>query len=43
MGHALVDQVLPLAQPVRQLGITLTGLEGAAEQPHPQDRQLTLL
>jgi len=43
LGHALIDQVVPLAQPVRLLGITLSGLEGTAEQPHPQDRQLTLL
>lgn len=44
MGHALLDEVLPLPQPVRLMGITLSALEGAKEEhPHPQDGQLSLL
>jgi DNA polymerase IV len=27
IGHALLDEVLPLAQPVRLVGLTLSGLE----------------
>ena len=45
LGHGLLDEVLPLAQPVRLMGLTLSALEGerneAAEgQP---DGQLSLL
>ncbi len=44
LGHALLAQLLPLPQPVRLLGLTLSGLEGEAEvPPHPQDGQLSLL
>lgn len=28
IGHALLDEVLPLAQPVRLMGLTLSQLEG---------------
>jgi DNA polymerase-4 len=30
VGHALMDEVLPLAQPVRLVGLTLSALDGAA-------------
>ena len=44
LGHALLDEVLPLPQPVRLMGLTLSALEGAQEQPpHPADAQLSLL
>lgn len=44
LGHALLDEVLPLPQPVRLMGLTLSALEGAQEQaPHPGDAQLSLL
>ncbi len=43
-GHALLDEVLPLPQPVRLMGITLSALEGAKEpEPHHEDGQLSLL
>jgi len=46
LGHALLDEVLPLAQPVRLLGLTLSQLEGD-EAPNPApaggDAQLSLL
>ena len=31
MGHALLDEVLPLPQPVRLMGLTLSALEGEGE------------
>jgi DNA polymerase-4 len=44
LGHALLDEVLPLPQPVRLMGLTLSALEGSQEQPpHPGDAQLSLL
>jgi DNA polymerase-4 len=44
LGHALLDEVLPLPQPVRLMGLTLSALEGAQEPPpHPHDAQLSLL
>ncbi len=44
LGHALLDEVLPLPQPVRLMGLTLSALEGEKEQPpHPEDGQLSLL
>ena len=44
LGHALLDEVLPLPQPVRLMGLTLSALEGQDEPaPHPQDAQLSLL
>ncbi len=36
IGHALLDEVLPLAQPVRLLGLTLSQLDG--EEPEPSAR-----
>lgn len=39
IGHALLDEVLPLAQPVRLMGLTLSALDddrpGVAERPVP--------
>ncbi|MEO6718376.1 MAG: DNA polymerase IV [Novosphingobium sp.] len=45
LGHALLDELLPLPQPVRLMGITLSALEGEKSEPkaHPQDGQLSLL
>ena len=43
-GHALLDELLPLPQSVRLMGITLSALEGEKEQPsHGDDGQLSLL
>jgi DNA polymerase-4 len=35
IGHALLDEVLPLAQPVRLMGLTLSQLEGEEEASPP--------
>ena len=44
LGHALLDEVLPLPQPVRLMGLTLSALEGEKEPPpDPGDGQLSLL
>ena len=44
LGHALLDEVLPLPQPVRLMGLTLSALDGQQEPaPHPADGQLSLL
>ena len=45
LAHRLLDDVLPLPQAVRLLGITLSALErpDEAERPLPGDRQLSLL
>ncbi|MEQ1543256.1 MAG: DNA polymerase IV, partial [Novosphingobium sp.] len=46
LGHALLDEVLPLAQPVRLMGLTLSQLEGedeASPAPAGGDAQLSLL
>ena len=44
IGLALLDELLPLPQPVRLMGLTLSGLEGEPEPPpHPEDGQLSLL
>ena len=45
LGHALLEELLPLPQPVRLMGLTLSSLEGeAAEAPvSPPDGQLSLL
>jgi DNA polymerase-4 len=44
-GHALLDELLPLPQPVRLMGITLSALEGEKESSghNQQDGQLSLL
>ncbi len=45
LGHALLDELLPLPQPVRLMGITLSALDGEKDAPseHSQDGQLSLL
>jgi DNA polymerase IV len=44
LGHALLDEVLPLAQPIRLMGLTLSALEGEAEEvERAADGQLSLL
>ena len=44
LGHALLDEVLPLPQPVRLMGITLSGLEGERDEAAADDDpQLSLL
>jgi DNA polymerase-4 len=44
IGQALLDELLPLPQPVRLMGLTLSALEGGQEPPpHPEDAQLSLL
>lgn len=44
IGRELLDAQLPLAQPARLMGLTLSALEGPGEAPpHPDDAQLSLL
>jgi len=44
IGHALLAEVLPLPQPVRLMGLTLSALEGEREpDQEPPDGQLSLL
>jgi DNA polymerase-4 len=44
IGHALLDEVLPLPQPVRLMGLTLSAMEGEREpEPPSRDGQLSLL
>ena len=45
LGHQLLDDVLPLAQPVRLMGLTLSALEGErdADEGGAPDGQLSLL
>ena len=44
LGHAMLDELLPLPQPVRLIGVTLSALAGEQEPPpHPRDGQLSLL
>jgi DNA polymerase-4 len=44
LGHALLDEVLLLPQPVRLMGLTLSALEGDQEaEPDRPDAQLSLL
>jgi DNA polymerase-4 len=44
IGHALLDEVLPLPQPVRLMGLTLSAMEGEKEPAaSPPDGQLSLL
>jgi len=44
LSHALLADVLPLPQPVRLMGVTLSALEGEAEaEPDAADPQLSLL
>ncbi len=44
LAHALLDEVLPLPQPVRLMGLTLSSLEEETERQSPaDDPQLSLL
>ena len=44
LGHELLESVLPLPQPVRLMGLTLSALESDREEaPHADDAQLSLL
>jgi DNA polymerase-4 len=44
LGHTMLDELLPLPQPVRLMGLTLSALESPGETaPHPEDGQLKLL
>jgi DNA polymerase-4 len=43
LGGALLDELLPLPQPARLMGLTLSALEDRETPPHPDDGQLTLL
>jgi DNA polymerase-4 len=44
IGHALLEDLLPLPQPVRLMGLTLSALErGEDEAKRPKDGQLSLL
>jgi DNA polymerase-4 len=43
LGHALLDEVLPLPQPVRLMGLTLSALDGEREEASFDDPQLLLL
>jgi DNA polymerase-4 len=44
LGHALLDEVLPLPQPVRLMGLTLSAMEGEKDAgPEAPDGQLSLL
>jgi len=39
LGHALLDEVLPLPQPVRLMGLTLSALENFGEGEKESDDQ----
>jgi len=44
LGHALLEELMPLAQPVRLMGLTLSSLEHEAMTPEPaKNGQLSLL
>jgi DNA polymerase-4 len=44
LGHALLEELLPLAQPVRLMGLTLSSLEREPREPgQVKDGQLSLL
>jgi DNA polymerase-4 len=44
LGGVLLDEVLPLAQPIRLMGLTLSALEGERDDDEaPPDAQLSLL
>jgi DNA polymerase-4 len=42
IGHALLDEVLPLAKPVRLVGLTLSAIEEGAEETSAPKRQAEL-
>ncbi|MEJ5978516.1 DNA polymerase IV [Novosphingobium sp. PS1R-30] len=43
IGHALLDEVLPLPQPIRLMGLTLSAMDGEKEVEERPDGQLSLL
>jgi DNA polymerase-4 len=43
MGRALLDELMPLPQPIRLMGLTLSGLETDNAKPEQADGQLSLL
>lgn len=44
LGHALLEELLPLEQPVRLMGLTLSALEqDEGDAPEASDGQLSLL
>ena len=43
LGHSLLDDMLPLPQPIRLMGLTLSSLEGEAEERPKDTAQLSLL
>ena len=43
LGHVLLEEVLPLAQPIRLMGLTLSALDGQGDEEPPPDGQLSLL
>lgn len=44
LGHALLEELLPLPMPIRLMGLTLSNLEGAErDEPAPDTAQLSLL
>ncbi|MCT2398054.1 DNA polymerase IV [Novosphingobium mangrovi (ex Huang et al. 2023)] len=44
IGHALLEELMPLPQPIRLMGLTLSALErGEDETPRAKDGQLSLL
>jgi Nucleotidyltransferase/DNA polymerase involved in DNA repair len=44
IGHALLDELMPLPQPVRLMGLTLSALERGEDEARPaKDGQLSLL
>ncbi|QZP08855.1 DNA polymerase IV [Caenibius sp. WL] len=43
LGHALLDEMLPLPQPIRLMGLTLSSLESESEEREKDTAQLSLL
>ena len=45
IGHALLEELLPLPMPIRLMGLTLSNLDHGDEtkEPKPDDAQLSLL
>ncbi|MDD3799038.1 MAG: DNA polymerase IV [Novosphingobium sp.] len=43
LGHALLEEMLPLPQPIRLMGLTLSSLEGEHEEREQDTAQLSLL
>ncbi len=43
IGHALLDEMLPLPQPIRLMGLTLSSLDGEEEEREKDAAQLSLL